>query len=206
MTLNKKEERNGARNIEELTGVLSQTLKLYEGLYTKKLKDTNGQTVETWMQAHGVERFVTKGGTKKGYTPGIIIGAWHPMMRKKLADGTYKLSVYKQKTAMYVDTDGEKYYVFTAKEAAKRVEFGGNNGTPIKRTVLCEVPDTRWSVRTINQGLMQKYDQKKWAEKTATTTEAWEQVGLCYIVMEEKSENGKTERIMMEVPKDEVIF
>lgn len=206
-TMTKKDLVKGARNIEEMTGVLSQTVKLYEGLYSKKCKDTSGLTVEQWMEQCGVSRFVTKSGTKKGYTPGLILGAWHPMMRRKKADGTIQARVYKRVPAKYVNEDSNEIFdVFTREEAEKRVAQGGNNGGRIVRTMLVDVPDTRWSIRVINQGLTQKFDHKKWEEREVESGLAWEAVEECFIIVEKQGENGETVRTMQEISKEEVKF
>lgn len=204
--MSKKDLVKGARNIEEMTGVLSQTVKLYEGLYSKKCKDTSGLTVEQWMEQCGVSRFVTPKGVKKGYTPGLILGAWHPMMRRKKADGTVQARVYKRVAAKWSDDDNNLFDVFTREEAEKRVAQGGNNGGRIVRTMLVDVPDTRWSIRVINQGLTQKFDHKKWEEREVESDLAWEAVEECFIIKEEQDENGVSVRTMVEVSKDEVKF
>ena len=65
------------RGILDLTGRESQVLKQFEGIYSCKLPETEGLTVETWMEAHGVPRFVTPSGNKKGYTPALIAGGFN---------------------------------------------------------------------------------------------------------------------------------
>lgn len=206
VVLSASDERKGAKDILDLTGNLSQVCKQYEGIYSKSLPNTKGLTVEAWMSANGVERFVTKSGAKKGYTPGIILGAWHPMMKHKKADGTFQASVYRVRPAKYTDADGETFDVFTYEEAQKRASLGGNNGAVIKRTMLIPVPDTRWSVDTINKGLLQKWDYKKYEEREIEGDLAWEEVDKVYIIRESKNENGELVRNVEEVSKDEVTF
>lgn len=204
--MSKKDLLKGAKDIEDMTGVLSQVVKLYAGLYNRKCKNTSGLTVEEWMLQCGVPRFVTSKGVKKGYTPKLILDAWHPAMRRVRTDGTIQARVYKRVSATWVDADANSHDVFTRAEAEKRVAQGGNNGARIVRTMLVDVADTKWSVRTINRGLIQKFEHKVWEEREVMSDLAWEEVEECFIITEKQNENGETVRAMVEVSKDEVKF
>ena len=104
-----KQENKGKRGILDLTGQISQVLKQFEGIYTRKLPETDGLTVEDWMEAHGVPRFVTPKGVKKGYTPALINGGWREEMLEvndsNKVMGNY---IFKNVPAKYVMDEDDK--------------------------------------------------------------------------------------------------
>ena len=208
-TISKKQENKGARGILDLTGQLSQVLKQFEGIYTKKLPDTDGLTVESWMSAMGVERFVQTGKdgkeTKKGYTPGTIKAGWNDAMQ----DGN--MHIFRNVPAKYkpVAEDVERFglkdfdtslRVFTKEEAEKP------DGKPISRYMLTAVPDNKWSVQTILKGLKQGKNFAKENDKSVADDLAWESIEHVYIVTYRKNSEGETVRVISEVNKDCVVF
>lgn len=197
-----KEMREGARNIRKMTKTLGQVCKCYEGLYRDVCVADSKLTVEDWMEKMGVPRFVAPNGKKKGYTPGLILGAWHPKMKKETLDGKVHARIFKNVKAVYTDANGAKYDVFTKDEAAKRVAKGGNNGAPIKCCTLVDIPTEGWSIDKIDTGLMQKFNYPKFAKTVSEDAEAWRNVEECYIVTEK--EDG--ERVMELVAKSDVTF
>lgn len=208
-TISKAQENKGARGILDMTSQLSQVLKQFEGLYTNKLPDCNGLTVEQWMDAHGVHRF-EKNGKKKGYTPSLLIDGWHEGMKNADAKGT-RAFVYKNVPAKYqpcaedVEKWGLKdfetsFRVFT-KEEAEKVD-----GKPIRRYMLTPIADNKWSVATILKGLRQKNNFEKENERNMMSELEWTNIEHVYIVRLEKGKDGNVTRRIIEIKKEAVTF
>lgn len=206
-TISVKQENKGKRGILDLTGMLSQVLKQFEGIYGRKLPETDGLTVEAWMTAHGVHRFVTKAKNgrmvKKGYTPALINEAWAEGML--LVNNSGKVCgnyIFRNKVAKVVINEGEKdkaYKVFTKAEALKA------DGKPVSKYMLDLIDPHNWSVKTILDGLIQTRKYDKLVAKAAESQEAWEDLydeDDLYIVRM----NEKGEREIVKVQKDEVYF
>ena len=186
--------------ILDLTGQLSQVLKQFDGIYSCKLEETDGLTVESYMTELGVPRFVTKSGVKKGYTPGLINAAWNDNMLLKSSEGKVMGNcIYKNVAAKYMreENGGEKAYrVFASEEAALSAE-----GKAITRYQLVQVGTTKWNVRTILKGLLQSKHHDKESEKAEESEKSWAAIEECWIVVNE----GK-ERKAVKVSKDRVAF
>ena len=202
-TISKKQENKGMRAILDLTGQMSQVLKQFEGIYGAKLPETDGLTVESWMEAHGVPRFVTKSGAKKGYTPALINQGWREEMLafndSNKVMGNY---VFKNVAAKYVidEDDKEKAYRVFTKEEAEKVD-----GKAISVYRLALVDPHKWSVQTILRGLIQSRGYDKHAEKAQESEKGWEAIEHVYIVKTEQVD-GKITRKIIEVSKDRVVF
>ena len=205
-TITKKQENKGVRGILELTGQMSQVLKQFEGIYHRSLPETDGLTVESWMEAHGVPRFVTTGKNpkKKGYTPALINQGWNTNMLLKSDNGKVMGNcIYKSVAAKLTIAEDEKekaYRVFT-KEEAEKVD-----GKPIKRYMQVQVEPTRWSVATILKGLVQSREYDKHEEKAEKSNEEWEAIEDVYIVRMEQGADGKIVRRIIKVHKENVWF
>ena len=188
------------RAILDLTGQMSQVLKQFEGIYSAKLDETDGLTVETYMMELGVPRFTTPKGVKKGYTPGLINAAWSDEMLLKSSDGKVMGNcIYRNVAAKYMvdENGGEKAYrVFTSEASALSAD-----GKAITKYQLVQVPTTKWSVRTILKGLLQSKHHDKEAEKAKESEEKWAAIEECWIVVTE----GK-ERKAVKVDKGRVQF
>ena len=188
------------RAILDLTGQLSQVLKQFEGIYSAKLPETDGLTVESYMGELGVPRFVTPRGVKKGYTPGLINAAWNDdMLLKSSEDRVMGNCIYRNVAAKYMieENGGEKAYrVFTSEAQALSPE-----GKAVSKYQLVQVPTTKWSVRTILKGLLQSKHHDKEAEKAKESEEKWAAIEECWIVVTD----GK-ERKAVKVSKDRVLF
>lgn len=203
-TISKKQENKGVRGILELTGMMSQVLKQFEGIYTRNLPETDGMTVESWMEAHGVPRFVTPKGVKKGYTPALINGGWHDNMlivndeNKVMGNCIYKNVVAKLTIA---EDEKEKAYRVFTKEEAEKVD-----GKPIKRYMQVQVEPTKWSVAAILKGLVQSREYNKHAEKAEESEKEWNAIEDVYIVRVEQGEDGKIVRRIIKVHKENVWF
>jgi len=191
------------RGILDLTGQLSQVLKQFGGIYGCKLPETDGLTVEDWMDAHGVHRFVTKSGTKQGYTPALINAGWNNCMQAKSDSGkTMGNYVFKNVAAKYIVDEEEKekaYRVFTKEEAEKI------DGKAISVYRMALVDPHKWSVQTILRGLMQSTSYGKHAEKAEESEKKWADIEHVYIVKIDREE-GKIVRRIIEVSKDRVVF
>lgn len=203
--ITKKQESKGFRGIIDATSVLSQVLKQFDGIYSVKLPDTDGLTIEEWMEYMGVPRFTqtSKNGkvTKKGYTPGLINAAWDTNMLLRADNGdVFGNCVYKNVAAKYMMMDSDEreraYRVYSSEEEALATD-----GKPISRYQLVEVPKNKWSVRTILTGLRQSRHHDKESEKSKKSYTAWEEVEECWIVVS----NG-TVRTAMKVDKKSVVF
>lgn len=203
-TITKKQENKGRRGILDLTGQISQVLKQFEGIYTKKLPETGGLTVEGWMSAHGVERFVTPKGAKKGYTPALVMAGWHDEMK---ADKTaYVFKNVAAKFAIPCEEAGawgyqaaKSFRVFTKEEAEKE------DGKPISRYMLVPVAPNKWSVDTILKGLIQGAEFEKHEEKMILSDCEWAKLEKVYIVRYDKVD-GQVVRRIIEVQKSAVEF
>lgn len=202
-TISKKQENKGMRGIIDLTGQMSQVIKQFEGIYSAKLPETDGMTVESWMEAHGVPRFVTKSGAKKGYTPALINQGWREEMLaindSNKVMGNY---VFKNVAAKYIvdEDDKEKAYRVFTKEEAEKVD-----GKAISVYRLALVDPHKWSVATILKGLVQSRNYDKHAEKAQESETKWAAIEHVYIVKVEK-EGDKIVRRIIEVSKDRVQF
>jgi hypothetical protein len=199
-TISRKQENKGMKAILDLTGQLSQVLKQFDGIYSCKLEETDGLTVESYMTELGVPRFVTKSGVKKGYTPGLINAAWNDDMLLKSSEGKVMGNcIYKNVAAKYMreENGGEKAYrVFASEEAALSAE-----GKAITRYQLVQVGTTKWNVRIILKGLLQSKHHDKESEKAEESEKSWAAIEECWIVVNE----GK-ERKAVKVSKDRVQF
>lgn len=180
----------GANAIIAKTSALTQVLRSFADLYDKELKDTNGLTVEAWMHEMGVDRFVTKNGTKKGYTPGTIKAGWEPDMLT--ADGA--MCTFKNVRAKY-KIDKEVYAVYTREEAEKL------DGKPVARYQLAQVADDKWTVALVMRGLKQSRDFKTHNERAIESELAYGDMDELFIV----KVNG-SQREIVSVKKDEVYF
>lgn len=213
-TITKKQESKGAKDILNLTGKLSQVLKQFDGIYSQKLPNTDGLTVESWMSAHGVERFVsvskTGAQTKKGYTPGCIRQGWDASMKKVDSEGNATMYIYKAVTAKYRPVQEECmrlglkedawFRVFSEEEALK------DDGAPIKRYELVSVGDSKWSVSKVLKGLTQSRNIKSETKKHEKALEAWDKIDRVYIIVESKNEDGTISRRPIEICKNHVEF
>lgn len=196
-----KQENRGKRGILDLTGQLSQVLRQFEGIYCRKLPETDNLTVEDWMEAHGVPRFVTPKGVKKGYTPSLINRGWREEMLMKSEEGKVMANcVYKNVPAKYIidEEDGKQraYRVYASEEEALSAD-----GKALSVYKLVQIIPNRWSVNVILNGLIQGRNWEKHAEKASASELAWEDVEKVFIVMVK----GK-ERKAVEVSKDRVQF
>jgi len=211
VTITKKQENKGAKGIMDLTSTIGQVLKQFMGIYNKTLPDCDGLTVEDWMDAHGVHRFVGKNGKKGNYTPALLMEGWHEDMKVKSDDGKTKCScVFRNVPAKVVisdpnDPEGVAYRVFTKEEAEKM------DGKPISRYMLSEIADNKWSVNTILRGLKQTRNFDKENEKSIESELAWEDLEHVYIVTYKKVKNASTGetgvlRKVVEVEKSRVTF
>jgi len=199
-TITRKQENKGMRGILDLTGRESQVLKQFEGIYSCKLPETDGLTVESWMEAHGVPRFVTPKGVKKGYTPILIAGGFNEAMLLKSSEGKVMGScTYRNVPAKYMleENGGEKSYRVYASEA----EALSADGKAISKYQLVQIPDNNWSVRIILRGLIQSAHHDAEAEKAKKSVEKWDAIEECWIVV-----NDGKERKAVKVSKDRVVF
>lgn len=214
VTISKAQENKGASSILALTSQLGQVLKQFMGLYGVTLKDkennTLGLTVEQWMSAHGVERFVNKNGKKGGYTPGLLLSAWNAGM-KNVENGKTRAFIFKNVPAKWqpcaedVEAMGLKdfetsFRVFT-KEEAENID-----GKPLSRYMLQEIDEYKWSVQNILKGLRQGKNFQKENDKQVESDLAWESVEHVYIVRYIKQEDGTVLRKIQEVNKEHVTF
>lgn len=211
VTITKKQENKGARGILDLTSQLSQVLKQFDGLFGKALPDCEGLTVEQWMAAHGVNRFVNpKNGSKKGYTPALLMSGWHEGMKNTEANGI-RAFVYRNVLAKYQPApedverwglkDFETYFRVFTKEEAEKVD-----GKPISRYMLTPIADNRWSVATILKGLKQGNNFGKENDKSVESDLNWESLEHVYIVRFDKDKDGNVVRRVIEVNKELVQF
>lgn len=213
-TITSKQETKGSKGILNLTGKLSQVLKQFDGIYSDKLPECDGLTVEGWMSAHGVERFVatSKSGkqTKKGYTPGCVRMGWDASMKKIDSAGNATMYIYKAVAAKYRPTPEEcmryglkenaYFRVFTEEEALKL------DGVAIKRYELVSVGESDWSVSKILKGLVQSRNiasEKKKHDKALTE---WNAIEKVYIIMQTKNGDGTITRRPIEICKEYVEF
>lgn len=211
VTISKKQENKGAKGILDLTSTIGQVLKQFQGIYNKVLKDCDGLTVEDWMDAHGVHRFVGKNGRKKDYTPALLMQGWHDGMKVLNDEGKVVQScVFKNVPAKIViaepgDPDGVAYRVFTKEEAEKI------DGKPISRYMLVGIEENKWSVATILKGLRQKNDFQKENDKAVMSESDWAALEHVYVVTYKKFKNANTGveeiiRKVVEVDKSKVVF
>lgn len=207
--ISKKQENKGARGILDLTSTLGQTLRAFEGIYSKPLPECDGLTVEGWMSAHGVERFVTAKGVKKNYTPTLLMEGWHEGMKNGK-----QAYIFKNVAAKYGVAESEEeimsgdikaqYRVFTKEEAEKI------DGKPLSRYMLQPVAANKWSVGTILKGLKQGNNFQKEEEKMLLSEIEWEKIENVYVVMYEERIDAagrkETVRKVVEVNKAQVTF
>lgn len=199
--ISKKQENCGKRDILSLVHQLSQTLKVFEGIYTRKLEHTDGLTVETWMSAHGVERTITKSGKKKGYTPAAIRAGWHDCMQENGACKIFKGVNAKVMIDNPTEENPVSYLVYTKEQAESE------HPQAIKRYMLCPIAEDRWSVETILKGLMQTNNFENENAKQIESDLAWEQLEHVYIIKEVKNEEtGEITKKIVEVEKAKVVF
>lgn len=201
-TITKKQENKGARGIINLTSTMGQTLKTFQGIYGKPLPDTDGLTVESWMEWHGVSRPI-KGKRKGDYTPADIRGAWHENM-KSGAKGEV-MSVFKNVAAKYIvgeigDPDCKQYRVFTREEAEKL------DGKPLSVYKLVSVAGNKWSVATILKGLVQTRNYEKEYEKSEKSIEAFDAVEEYCIVDVTRNDDGTYTRTIEPISFGDIIF
>lgn len=194
--------------IVEMTSSLGQVLKQFEGIYSAKLPETDGMTVEDFMLWRGVERKVTASGVKKGYTPAAIFGAWDSRLKRsdKAAIFTYH-SAYCEIDPNTCDEFGIDHEngecailpVYTL----ENVQRESRNRRPIRRYLLREVKDNRWSVATILKGLRQSAEAEKEITRNNKLESEWENYDKVYIIFTSKND-GK--EYSLEVNKDDVKF
>jgi hypothetical protein len=211
VTISKKQENKGAKGILDLTSTIGQVLKQFIGIYGKALPDCDGLTVEDWMDAHGVHRFVGKNGKKGNYTPALLMEGWHEGMKVCNDEGKVMQScIFKNVPAKVLmddpnNPDGVAYRVFT-KEEAEKVD-----GKPISMYKLVGIEDNRWSVNTIIRGLKQTRNFDNENDKSVNSEVEWAEIEHVYIVKYVKVKNaqtGATEvlRKVQEVDKNRVTF
>lgn len=203
--MSRRQENKGKRGILDLMGQLSQVLKQFEGIYAAKLPETEGLTVEAWMSAHGVERFTTKAGKKKGYTPALVKAGWHDAMQT----GDEMRVFGKVAAKVYIDDIGEEnpisYNVYTKENAEKVARFEQADKICVYKQVA--VAPNRWKGETLLKGLMQSRNFEKENNKSVESGLAWEQLEHVYIVRESKNEETKeVTRKVVEIQKTRVIF
>ena len=201
-TITIKQENKGKRGILDLTGMLSQVLKQFEGIYGRKLPETDGLTVEDWMDAHGAHRFVSPKGVKKGYTPALINAAWAEGMLLTNDEGKVCGNyIFRNKVAKVTISEDEKdkaYKVYTKEEAEKE------DGKPVTKFMLDLIDSHKWSVKTILDGLVQTRKYDKLSEKAMLSEIEWEELydeDELYIV---RYEEGVKK--VLKVQKEEVYF
>jgi len=201
VTISKKQENKGARGILGLTSTQSQVLKQFIGIYGKVLPDCDGLTVEAWMDAHGVHRFVNKSGKKGNYTPALLMDGWHDGMKQDKSCYVFRNVPAKILVDDPNDPKGVAYRVFT-KEEAEKVD-----GKPISRYMLSEIAQNKWSVSTILRGLKQTRNFEKENDKLVESDLKWEAIEHVYIVrLQKNEETGEVVRKVVEVAKTSVVF
>lgn len=210
-TISKKQENKGAKGILDLTSTLGQVLKQFIGIYGKVIPDCDGMTVEQWMDAHGVHRFVDKNGKKGNYTPTLLMNGWCDYMNDCSDDGkVIQSKIFKNVPAKILmdepgNPDGVAYRVFT-KEEAEKVD-----GKPISIYKLVGIESNKWSVGTILRGLKQSRNFKDENDKSIDHEMKWAELEHVYIVKYQKVKNAKTGAIelmrkVIEVDKNRVVF
>lgn len=211
VTITAKQENKGAKGIMDLTSTIGQVLKQFMGIYGKTLPDCDGLSVEDWMDAHGVHRFVGKNGKKGNYTPALLMEGWHEGMKQMGDDGKVLGScVFKNVPAKVLmgdpgSPDAKAYRVFT-KEEAEKVD-----GKPINMYKLVGIEENKWSVNTILRGLKQTRNFEKENDKAVQSALDWETIEHVYVVTYKKVKNASTGaeevlRKVVEVQKSQVIF
>lgn len=202
-TISKKQENKGAKAIIDLTSTMGQVLKQFMGIYGQTLPECDGMTVESWMNAHGVYRFVGKNGKKGNYTPALLVAGWHDDMKHVEGKDTvcyvFKNVPGKIELSEPGDPDGVSYRVFTWDEANKV------DGKPISRYMQVAVASNKWNVPTIMKGLKQKNNFAKENDKAVDSDLAWGKLEKVYIVKMTKVD-GEIKREVVEVSKDRVVF
>lgn len=189
-TLSTSQVNKGANAIISKTSALTQVLRSFADLYGQELPGTDGLTVEAWMHEMGVERFVTKNGTKKGYTPGTIRAGWSADMLTESG----QMCTFKNVRAK-VKIDGTVYAVYTRAQAEQL------DGKPVSRYMLTEVADDKWTVALVLKGIKQSRDYATNNDKAVLSELAYEDMqDLCIVKI-----NGK-EREIVAVNKSEVYF
>lgn len=221
-TISSKQINKGAKAILALTSTLGQVLKQFQDIYNKALDDTDGMTVESWMDAMGVHRDILKDkkGKVKGkahYTPANVFAAWHVEMKSVGLDGTHCCvfknvpaktqcvpgldnNVLASATDKHGNLNSQWYRVFTKEEAEKI------DGKPIARYMLVDVPADKWSVATILKGLKQTRNFTTENEKMVMSDQEWEKLEHVYVIRFDKNEQGEITRRVIEVSKDSVEF
>ena len=193
------------RGILNLTSTMGQVLKQFIGIYSQPLPDCDGLTVEEWMGAHGVHRFVSKSGKKGNYTPALLMEGWHDQMKSCNAEGKVMgCKVFRNVPAKVVvddinDPKGTAFRVFTKEEAQKI------DGKPISRYMLVDIPQNKWSVNIMLRGLKQSRDFSKESAKMALSDAEWKAIDHVYVVKYVQDANGITRKIIP-VKKSKVLF
>lgn len=185
---------NGVKAIISTTSQLTQVLRAFVDLYDKELPNTEGLTTEAWMSAMGVERFVGKGGRKKGYTPGTIKAGWNPAMLTKEGN----MCTFKNVRAK-VKIGKEVFPVYTREEAVKL------DGKPVCQYMLSEIADDKWTVAIVLKGIKQSRDYTTHNDRAVESALEFEGLeNLCIVRIVEK--DGKQVREIVAVNKSEVYF
>ncbi len=185
---------NGVKAIISKTSQLTQVLRAFADLYDKELPNTEGLTVEAWMSAMGVERFVTAKGQKKGYTPGTIKAGWHNTMLTKVGN----MCTFKNVRAK-VKVGKEVFPVYTREEAEKL------DGKPVSQYMLAEIADDKWTVAIVLKGIKQSRDFTTHNDRAVESALDYEALtDLCIVRIAEK--DGKQVREIVAVDKNEVYF
>ena len=210
VTITNKQINKGAKGILDLTGKLPQVLKQFEGLYKTVLPECDGMTVEEWMDAMGVHRWVGKNGAKKGYTPAALDEGWCESMKKYGDDGkVVENCIFRNVRGQYIvgelgSDDYKAYHVYTKEEAFKE------NPKPIVRYMLKGINRDRWTMRNILDGLKQTYYYDKHNKKSIDSDAAWANVEEVYIlkkvVRTDKDGNKRVFTEPKQINRSKVLF
>lgn len=185
---------NGVKAIINTTSQLTQILRTFAEKYGEVLLNTEGLTLEEWMSAMGVERFVDKNGRKKGYTPGTIKAGWEPAMLT--AEG--KMCTFKNVRAK-VKVGKEVFSVYTRTEAEKL------DGAPVSRYMLTEIADDKWTVAIVLRGIKQSRNYTAHNDRAVVSESEFANLDdLCYVRIVQQGD--KQVREIVAVNKNEVYF
>lgn len=202
MTISKKQENKGMRGILDLIGTLSQQLKTFDGVFHKVLPETDGLTVETWLAQHGVVRFVTPKGVKKGITPALFNAGVDDDLKAINADGKVMANyIYKNVVAKIAVSEGDKdkmFRVFASEEDALK-----EDGKAISIYKKVEIDCSAWSGRIMLKELQQSQEIEKHQKKAEESEVAWTNVDECWILRWDAE--TKT-RKAVKVRKEDVVF
>lgn len=201
--MTKKQQNTARKGIKYMTGTMGQTLKVLGGLYDREIEGTKGMTVADYFAQLGVERFVTKTGAKKGFTPALILAAWADELKSVNADKSTVAYIYKRVNVLYEymnpnDPDGRAYKVYATKEDA--IE-----NKPLKLYKRVPVDAHRWNIDLIMKGLEQSRNIDVESAKAATDLMTAQNLKTVWI-MTEKVENGVKTYTPSEIDAKSVSF